>query len=209
MSGNECQLKSEVLTKFGQIDLKYEILSQLSKDDNNVAIQIVTQQQLNRQCTYERIKCTLDFKTAIHLYDLNDMYIYVIDGYSPVYSNKFKSYELTGRAGSGFSIFELDISLTEGIVGNRVAGIFGGTSTSYGGDDKCNRKYVPAEIIMDTWGSCSTTEDSPVGLSVIAMGRTATNSGVGGMKIYNLVKLAEGETLTEIPLLLMIVKIQI
>ena len=53
---------------------------------------------------------------------------------------------------------------------------------------------------METWGSCSTTEDSPVGLSVIAMGRTATNSGVGGMKVYNLVRLAEGETLTEIPL---------
>ena len=124
-----------------------------------------------------------------------------MNGYIPVYSDRLKSYELRGRAGSGFSIYELDISLPKGIVGNRVAGIFGGTSTRlYGGDDKCNRKYVPAEIIMETWGSCSTTEDSPVGLSVIAMGRTATNSGVGGMKIYNLVSLAEGETLTEIPL---------
>ena len=111
MNGNECQLNSEVLTKFGQIDLKYEILSHLSKDDNNVAIQIAAQQQLNRQCTYKRIKYTLDFKTAIHLYDLNDMYVYVIDGYSSVYYDRFKSYELTGRAGSGFSIYDFLIFL--------------------------------------------------------------------------------------------------
>ena len=87
MNGNECQLKSEVLTKFGQINLKYEIVSQLSKDDNNVATQIVTQQQLNHKCTYERVKYTLDFKTAIHLYDLNDMYVYVIDEYITTCSN--------------------------------------------------------------------------------------------------------------------------
>ena len=132
MNGNECQLKSEVLTKFGQIDLKYEILSHLSKGDNNVAIQIATQQQLNRQCTYERVKYTLDFKTAIHLYDLNDISVYVINKYSAVYFDIFKSYELTPRAGSGASIFELDISLPKGTVGNRVVGFFGGTSTSYG-----------------------------------------------------------------------------
>ncbi len=76
MNGNECQLKSEILSKAGQIDLKYEVLSRLHKDYRNVATTIVTQQQLNRQCTYERIKYTLDFKIGINVYELNTIYVY-------------------------------------------------------------------------------------------------------------------------------------
>ncbi len=111
----------------------------------------------------------------------------------------FQPYELTVRASSGSSIFELDISVPQGTVGARIAGIFGGRSPSYGGD-KCNRGNLPAEIVMETWGSCSIKEDSPLGVSVVAMGQTATNNHIGGMKIYNLTKVNEGETLTELPL---------
>ena len=53
---------------------------------------------------------------------------------------------------------------------------------------------------METWGSCSIIEDSPLGVSVIAMGQTATNNQIGNLKIYDLKKLNGGETLTEIPL---------
>ena len=107
----------------------------------------------------------------------------------------FQPYELRVWAFSGASIFELDISLPQGTVRARVACIFGGRSPSYSGD-KCNRGNVPAEIIMETWDSCSIIEDSPLGVSVIAMGQTATNNQVGNLKVYDLKKLNKGEKLT-------------
>ena len=202
MNGNECQLKSGVLSKSGQINLKHEVLSQLYKDYNNFATSISTQQQLNRQCTYDHVKYTMDFKTGINVNELNNVWVYFMDknmdkNNVPVYYDIFEPIELTVQPGSGWSIFVLDISLPQGTVGARVAGIFGGSSSSYGGD-KCNRGHVPAEIIMETWGSCPVIEDLPLGVSVVAMGQTATNQKVGGMKVYNLTKLDEGET--ELPL---------
>lgn len=204
VSGNECQLKSGVLSQYGQIGLKHEVSSQLYKDYNNAANGISTQQQLNRQCTYERVKFTLDFKVGINVYELYSTYISFVDENSAeVYSDVFENYELTVKPGSGWSIFELDISLPQGTVGARVAGIFWGRSVSESdrlSGDICNHKHVPTEIIMETWGSCPLIENSPFGVRVIAMGQTATSEGVGSMKVYNLTNINGEETLTEIPL---------
>ena len=186
----DCFYKQVYSTKSGQITLTAD-----TPDDD------VLQITLNRPCTFTRVRVSANYNKRV-MPDTFSRHFYIfLTPSQPVYYHNIKM-TFQNVAGDSKGIYDVSVSKNAGPV-TRLDSVISRVITDPDNSGDCT--FMPDEIFLEAWGHCPFIESEPVplnyfGVSVVAMGLTATKNGVGGVKVYNLMRLNKQETLNEIPL---------
>ena len=199
--GNNCPYKSEKLITSGQVSSRRHSQSSSNSTGGRWSYILKTfKVDMGRNCTFKRLRVTAYYNTSTYLFRLNSYVIYH-RLYNKEGSYAYNNYVRTPvvQEESGRSKIVIDVSIPKDTVPSRVADLNFLTSGNYissGPGSPCNNYYIPAEITLEAWGHCPLVE---FGVSVVAMGLSATKNGLGNVKVYNLTRINKQETLTEIP----------
>ena len=192
---NDCRYRAQSLITEGHI-IKTTSYSTRTGAPNND--QLFTNVTLQQDCTFDRVKVTLDY------YDRASNIAGPTFGLLNVNGSIWYSYtpaeDLTpvNSRGSQF-VFDFQIPSDAGKAKTLLAYFQPDPSVPSGLHTYCNSGRMPAEVTMEAWGTCPLPVKE-YEVSVVASGQTATSSGVQGNKIYNLTRLVRngGENLQEV-----------
>ena len=185
--GTVCTYTQGNLLKSGQISTI--LYKGMSSGNQGTTVTDVPYIKLSRPCTLKHLRVTANYNEHVTDTTRDKFYLYVTSETRPT-SRWGKSYPSNVAGGK----VVIDAFLPKDLKPIRRMDLW-----VYNFYSPC--RQLPTEIFLEAWGHCPFIEPEPqFGVSVTAMGLTATKNGVGGVKVYNLTRLNEKEILAEIPL---------
>lgn len=149
-------------------------------------------------CTVERIKIVADFQQSLSsqqadYFGLDIAFSSEIDINSNLYTPVYNPTRTQ-------AVIEATVPYP-GIEGNGIT-IFVPCQEPPSSSPTLYARCTISKVSLEAWGRCppQVSSNAPT-VSVLALGRTATTTGVGALKVYNLTRVGQStETLTDIPL---------